>query len=191
MYIINYISWLLYYGFARHLPASTSLIKLGGPSLRRIFTKGFIKKAGKNINIEHGAIFSKSIVIGDNSGIGIDCVLQGEIVIGNNVMMGPQVWIYTRNHEHGRTDIPMIKQGFEQSQKVVIEDDVWIGARVTILPGLTIGRGSIIGASAVVTKDVPEYSIVAGNPAKVVKMRKRVMDSEGLDENISSGYCIS
>lgn len=66
----------------------------------------------------------------------------------------------------------MDKQGWADEKPVVIEDDVWIGLRVTILPGVTIGKGSVIGASAVVTKSVPPYSVVAGNPAKIVKTRK-------------------
>lgn len=86
-------------------------------------------------------------------------------------MMGPYVFIYTQNHNFSRTDISMDQQGWSEEKPVVIEDDVWIGARVTILPGVVIGSGSIIGASAVVTKSVPPYSVVAGNPAKVVKNR--------------------
>ena len=125
---------------------------------------------GKNIDIKKER-FSKSMKIGDNSGIGINCVLQGDVSIGNNVMMGPEVWIYTRNHEHARTDIPMRDQGFEAEKPVVIMNDVWIGSRVTILPGVKIGNGVIIGTGAVVTKDIPDYTIAAGNPAKVVKNR--------------------
>ena len=77
-------------------------------------------------------------------------------------MMGPEVYIYTQNHDFKRTDITMDKQGWSAEKPVVIEDDVWIGSRVTILPGVTIGEGSIIGASSVVTKSCPPYSIVVG-----------------------------
>ncbi len=87
-------------------------------------------------------------------------------------MMGPEVLIYTQNHDFSRTDITMDQQGWADEKPVVIEDDVWIGSRVIILPGVTIGKGSVIGASAVVTKSVPPYSVVAGNPAKIVKTRK-------------------
>ena len=89
-----------------------------------------------------------------------------------NVMMGPNVSIYTSNHKFDRTDIPMIKQGNSETKPVIIENDVWIGANVIILPGVTIHEGSIIAAGAVVTKDVECYTIVAGNPAKVIKKRK-------------------
>jgi maltose O-acetyltransferase len=66
----------------------------------------------------------------------------------------------------------MIDQGFKDKEPVIIEDDVWIGARVIILPGVKIGKGSIVGAGAVVTKDVEPYSIVAGVPAKLIRKRK-------------------
>lgn len=87
-------------------------------------------------------------------------------------MMGPDVFIYTQNHNFSRTDISMDQQGWSEEKPVIIEDDVWIGSRVTILPGVIIGKGCIIGASAVVTKSMPPYSVVAGNPAIVVKNRK-------------------
>ncbi len=66
----------------------------------------------------------------------------------------------------------MIAQGMTETKPVTIEDDVWIGTRVIILPGLTIGRGSILGAGTVVTKDIPPFSVVVGNPGRIVKNRK-------------------
>ena len=95
-----------------------------------------------------------------------------KVVIGNNVMMGPEVIIYTSGHKHDRIDIPMMEQGSSEVQPVKIGNDVWIGGRVIILPGVKVGNGAIIGAGAVVTKDVPDYAIVGGNPAKVIRMRK-------------------
>ncbi len=68
-------------------------------------------------------------------------------------------------------DIPMFEQGYETDEPIIIGNDVWIGSRVTILPGVRIGNGSIVGASAVVSKNVPEYCIVGGVPAKVIKKR--------------------
>ena len=131
-------------------------------------------KHGNNINIERGADFGKGngIIIGDNSGIGVNCKVRGPLEIGKNVMMGPEVRIMTSSHNTERTDIPMCQQGHLPKRKVTICDDVWIGARVIILPGVTIGTGTIIGAGAIVTKDMPKYAVVAGVPAKVVKYRK-------------------
>lgn len=135
---------------------------------------GCFDKHGKNINVEKNADFGKGdgISIGDNSGLGVNCQVRGPLKIGDNVMMGPDVRIMTAKHDTTRTDIPMCQQGHFPKQKVTIGNDVWIGASVIIMPGITVGNGSIIGAGAVVTKDVPEYSVVAGVPAKVIKYRK-------------------
>ena len=131
-----------------------------------------LKKCGRRVNIEKNAEISSSIELGDDSGIGIRAQINGKTIIGNNVMMGPDVCIYATNHRFDRTDIPMNKQGIDVERPIVIDDDVWIGARVIILPGVHIGTGAVIGAGAVVTKDVPAYAVVGGNPARVIKMRK-------------------
>lgn len=95
------------------------------------------------------------------------------LTIGDNVMMGEDVLFLGGGHRHSRTDVPMNKQGSEGKTPLYIESDVWISARVTVLPGCRhIGRGAIIGACAVVTKDVPDFAVVAGNPAKVMKYRQ-------------------
>ena len=86
-------------------------------------------------------------------------------------MMGPDVIILSGNHAHDLIDIPLKFQGNSEEQPVSIEDDVWIGARVIILPGVHVGKGSILGAGAVVTKNIPRYSVVAGNPARIVNVR--------------------
>lgn len=163
---------VLYIIFGKNLPKSQHL-KIAR-KIRLFFAKKILKECGKNVNIEKGAIFNSTCSIGDFSGIGVNCELNGfgGITIGKYVMMGPETVIYTENHSTARTDIPMQQQGFEKPEPVVIEDDVWIGRRVIILPGVTIKKGSVIAAGAVVTKDVPAYSVVAGVPAKVVKVRK-------------------
>lgn len=133
--------------------------------------KKFVTKLGQNVNINKGAEIGYGLEIGDDSGIGRDSIVASDVSIGKAVMIGPQCIIYTRNHAFSRTDIPMIEQGYSDVKPVVINDDVWIGARVTILPGVNVGKGAIIGAGSVVTKNVPEYAIVGGNPAKVIKIR--------------------
>ncbi len=123
-------------------------------------------------NIYGGAV-GEGMSIGDNSNIGpysyIGC--SGKITIGNNVMMGPRVSMFAENHNYSDTSIPMKEQGVSLSE-IVVNNDCWIASNATILAGVTIGEGSIIAAGAVVTKDIPPYSIVAGNPAKVIKSRK-------------------
>lgn len=132
-----------------------------------------MKDVGKNVNIEKGAIFRSQVSIGDYSGIGVRCEIYGPITIGKYVMMGSEVVVYTQNHATSREDIPMQFQGYTEVKPVTIGDDVWIGRRVIILPGVKIGDGCVIGAGAVVSKDTPPYSVVVGNPARVVKFRKK------------------
>jgi len=178
MKIIKVILGKFLYFFFSKLPPSYARIKVGQKQLRKICGKLILERCGKNVNIEKGARFSKQTELGDNSGIGINADLDGKVIIGNDVMMGPNVTILVRNHNFSRTDIPMNQQGMSESRPVTISDDVWIGANVIILPGVKIAKGAIIGAGAVVTKNVPEYAIAAGNPARVVKYRKQEENSE-------------
>lgn len=166
------IGKILYNSIAKHLAQSGSRIFLLGKYFRRFCAKLILKKCGKHVNIEHGAVFNSECELGDYSGIGINCKLNGKVIIGKHVMMGPECLIYTRNHKFDDINITMDKQGFQEWKPVIIGDDVWIGGRVIILPGKHIGNGAIIGAGSVVTKDVEDYSIVAGNPARKVKSRK-------------------
>lgn len=164
---------IAYHAFAKHLPDST---KPGGAlwrALRATFARRMLGPSGDAINIEHGASFGRrrAVKVGSRSGIGIDCRLYGPVTIGAGVMMGPEVIIYASSHSYADSDLPMIDQGYGRDRPVVIEDDVWIGTRAIILPGVRVGRGCIIGAGAVLTRDVPPYSVVAGNPARVVRKR--------------------
>lgn len=111
------------------------------------------------------------ILIGSGSGLGVNCFVHGPLKIGDNVMMGPDVTILTHTHNIERTDIPMGQQG-SRTAEVVIGNDVWIGMRSIIMPGVRIGDGVVIGAGAVVTKDVPDFAIVGGVPARIIKYRK-------------------
>lgn len=166
------IGKILYNLIAKHLAPSGSRIFFLGKYLRRFCGKLILNKCGRQVNIEKGSYFNSECELGDYSGIGINCILDGKVIIGNHVMMGPYCLIYTRNHSFNDTSITMDKQGFQEVKPVVIGDDVWLGGRCIILPGRHIGNGAIIGAGSVVTQDVEEYSIVAGNPAKKVKSRK-------------------
>lgn len=176
------IGWsIFYYVIARYLPVSYRYSILGqvAKACRAIACSYIFAKAGKNINIERGADFGSGtlIEIGNNSGIGINCSVPANLKMGNDVMMGPDVMIIGENHRFDDLQIPMNVQGFKETAPVNIGDDVWIGARVIILPGITIGRGSIIGAGAVVTKDVPPFTICAGNPAHVIRTRDKKSDT--------------
>ena len=164
----------LYYGIGRWLPGHTFFIKpvaFLSKKFRGFCGKLILDKCGKNVNICNLASFSSKIQLGDNSGIGIKAKISGPCIIGNNVIMAPEVSIFTVNHCTERIDIPIKYKGDTEARTVNIGDDSWIGYRAIILPGVTIGKGVVVGAGAVVTKDVPDYAVVAGNPARVVKIR--------------------
>lgn len=174
---------LLYYGFARHLPDSYRFPPFGtlARNIRAFVCKRIFKRMGRNVNVERGAHFGRGadVEIGDDSGIGTNCQVPGTIRIGAYVMMGPDVLILEKNHQYERVDIPMMFQGEKDAPPVIIRDDVWIGARCIILPGVVINEGAIIGAGSVVTKSVPAFAVCAGNPARVIKFRDRSTESQG------------
>lgn len=167
------ICYILYYLLARHLPVSYRPYAFGAKKIRYFICKRLFLECGKNVNVEHGAFFGsgKQVRIGNNSGIGVNCFV-GAVTIGDNVMMGPDVVILSANHKFDCLDVPMCEQGSSVSS-VTIGNDVWLGTRVIVLPGKTIGNGAILAAGAVITKDVDDYAIVGGNPARVIKYRKR------------------
>ena len=165
------IGRIMYGSVAKHLPISYNFLGGVGKCLRRHCGKLILSRCGKNVNIERGAVFSSKVSLGDNSGIGINASLSGKVLIGDNVMMGPCCTFYSRNHAFDRLDIPMCEQGYQDEKPIIIGDDVWIGGHVIVLPGVHVGNGAILAAGAVVTKDVPEYAIVGGNPARVIKYR--------------------
>lgn len=164
-----------YYQFARHLPASYSSQRFGriGRKLRALACRHLFTYVGQEVNIQRGAHFGNGweIEIGDHSDIGLNCTVPGNLKIGRDVMMGPEVMMMANNHQFSDLSRPMRLQGMNKYRAIVIEDDVWIGTRVIILPGVRIGRGAIVGAGAVVTKDVPPFAIVGGNPARIIRFR--------------------
>lgn len=172
---MKFIIFLFYRAVAMKLPKSnTPFVGKISKKIRVAVVSKLFKSVGVNVNVERGARFGykNNIVIGDNSGIGINANIPPDITIGNNVMMGPDCVIYAANHKFDETSIPMNQQGHEPMKKTIIGNDVWIGGRVIMMPGKTIGDGVIVGAGSVVTKDLESYGIYGGNPAKLIKMRK-------------------
>ena len=169
------IALIIYKLILSHLPNSErgNWISLAIRKLRGSVGKILFDHCGSHVNIEKGADFGtgKGIAIGNYSGIGVNCKVRGPLTIGEYVMMGPNVTILTHTHNIERTDIPMGQQGMRVAE-VVIGNDVWIGMRVIIMPGVKVGDGAVIGAGAVVTKDVPAFTVVGGVPAKIIKYRK-------------------
>lgn len=168
------IGVILFYGLARFLPAHTCWIKPVGKlskKIRALSGKLMLEQCGSNVNICKLSKFSTKTKIGNNSGIGYKANITGTCTIGNNVIMGPEVTIFTINHNTDNIDIPIKYQGDAKEKPVYIGDDSWIGYRSIILPGVKIGKGVVIGAGAVVAKDVPDYAVAVGNPARIVKYR--------------------
>lgn len=142
--------------------------------LRAFFWSTFLKKCGKNVYIKPGCKFfhPKGIEIGDHTLIGDNARIGGKfgVKIGSFVSFAGDIDVFTVRNSYEDWHKPLCFQGYTGSP-VEIGDDVWIGTKAVIMPGVKIGRGAIIGASAVVTKDVPSYAIVGGIPAKIIKFR--------------------
>ena len=163
----------LYYGFARYLPKSNTCGNLGG-KFRYALCKHIFKKCGKHVNIERKAWFASGldIEIGDYSGIGVNAHIPNGTIIGNYVMMGPNCFILDVNHNTSDVSRPMCMQGMIEKNITRIGNDVWIGRDVHMTSGRTVADDSIIAMCAVLTKDFPPYSVVGGNPAKLIRSRK-------------------
>lgn len=161
----------LYHGIGIHLPQSFSKFNFGSRVFRQFCAKLILDHCGEWVNIEKGVHFGDGLSIGNGSGIGAFSNVPSAVTIGENVMVGQELLIYTQNHCMERTDIPMREQGMTETRPVEIGDDVWIGSRVTILPGVKIGTGAVIGAGSVVTKNIPDYEVWGGNPAHCLKSR--------------------
>mgnify|MGYP006074235249 FL=1 len=159
-----------------------------GSLLRIFYYKNYerLKKIGKNTTIESGVRFGQP----DTIEIGYNCIFGRNVninsgpsfgvYIGNFVAIADGTFLRSENHRFDKLDIPIQHQGHDSNEiefnnnsySVVIEDDVWIGARVILLSGAHIGEGSVISAGSVVSNKIPPYSIAVGNPARVVANRK-------------------
>jgi len=168
------LALLLYYGIAYHLPDQSFP---GGRLFRRLrepLCRCFFAAAGDGIKIESHVFVAdgRFLRIGTNSGIGTGSRVYGAI-IGDGVMIAPDVLLLKDNHRYDDITVPIDGQGYTVVALPVIDDWAWIGERAIILPGRTVGRGAIVGAGAVVTRDVEPFSIVGGNPAKRIGSREQ------------------
>lgn len=160
------IAWLLY-SFLR-----------GSRRGREWFMQSLFASRGKHLRFDPDGYYTyKNVHLGDNVIIGRGATLmaaESRIIIGNKVMFGPEVMLIAGNHNTsiaGKAMADVKHKRPEDDQDIVLEDDVWVGARATILKGVIVRRGAIIGAGSVVTREVPPYAVVAGNPAKIIRFR--------------------
>ncbi len=177
-YFYENLYLFLYYSFAKHLPKSTTpIIGKLAKKVRRSLCKRIFLRCGNELNVENNVYFGngRDIDAGDFVGLGSNFKMQNRMLkLGNELIMAEDVLFLDGNHTHDCLNIPMGKQGGSGKTPLEIKDDVWIGARVIVLPGCRkIGTGVIIGAGAVVTKDIPDYAIVGGNPARVIRYRNK------------------
>jgi maltose O-acetyltransferase len=137
---------------------------------RQTILQQLLGQIGQNLIIESPfhCVYGENIHIGDHVFLNVSCVILdcNEVRIGHHVMMGPTVQIYTAAHLLQAE--PRI-QGWEVAKPIVIEDNVWLGGGAILLPGVTIGRNAVVGAGAVVPRSVPANTVVAGNPARVLR----------------------
>ncbi|MFB2599450.1 acyltransferase [Herbiconiux sp. P17] len=133
---------------------------------------------GTITSTSHLSKLGQGFEIGPNSGIGdfahIGC--SGGVTIGQNVIIGPYVTFHSQEHNSDRIDIPIREQGTREDP-IVLEDDIWVGSRVTFLAGTTIGHGSIVAAGSVVRSSFPAYSVIGGVPARLLKTRTGPADN--------------
>lgn len=142
--------------------------------VRRIYLRGWLGWMGEGTGVQMGCRFlnGRKVHLGQRNVINFGCLFDGrkfQIRVGNDVSIGPEASILTLGHD------PQSPEFADRGGDVVIGDKVWIGYRALILPGVTIGEGAVVGAGAVVTKDVEPYTIVAGNPARMIGERSKVL----------------
>lgn len=166
------IKLLFYYLFFSKLPNSWWP---GGKIFNRLRVNCVksIVPVGKNTKIQRSVYIGSgnNIVIGNNCQVN-ELVRLDNVNIGNNVMIARECIILGKMHESTDIHTPMNEQGIKDVKKTCIEDDVWLGLRVVVMPGIHIRKGTIIAAGAVVTKDTEAYGIYGGVPAKLIKQRK-------------------
>lgn len=165
----HYFRYRVYMLHGILLPAGSEIMRPDAVKIGKRFSMGTSCRIYCH-DPENGSAISigDRVALNDSVMINADC--GGKITIGNDVLIAPNVVLRASNHKYDSRDKPVNAQGHAAGH-INVSDDVWIGANVVILLNVSIGRGAIIGAGSVVTRDVPPYSIAAGKPAKVIGTR--------------------
>src|SRR5271169_5149050 len=122
--------------------------------------------------LQEGADRSVAIVLGDGTSIAGACVISAvkQVILEEKVLLARNVYISDHTHRHIDTQLPILCQGLDKILPVRVKKGAWLGQNVVVCPGVTIGKGAVIGANSVVTRDVPDFAVAAGAPARVVKI---------------------
>lgn len=171
--MLRLIALGLYYGIACRMPHSYWPITFQANRIRRWLCRLVWAACGKHVSVDASVSFGngRDLRVGDFSALGYNSRFIGPVTIGSDVMIGRDVICRVASHPCDQRADASRQAGYDPAGPVVVGDDVWIGSRVIILPGVNVGRGAILGAGAVITGDVPEYAIVAGNPARIIRYR--------------------
>ena len=162
-----------YYGVAWRLPTQPMPGWRFAYWWRRRLVRHIVDHCGEGVIVKQNCYLGdgSGVTVGDNAQLGHGARIDQDVAIGCDVVMGPDVVIMTNTHAFENPNQPIRLQGNGGSSPVIIEDDVWIGTRVIILPGVRIGRGSVVGAGSIVTRDLPALSVAVGVPARVIRKR--------------------
>ncbi|MGD0200502.1 MAG: acyltransferase [Bryobacteraceae bacterium] len=146
-------------------------------AILRCWLKLILKKCGARLQVQRPFVIlgPAQVAIGDDVSFGAYLHIwgMGGVTIGNRVMIGSHVAITSLTHDYTAAAM----KGTSIARPIVIEDDVWLGTHCVILPGVCVGRGAVVAAGAVVTEDVPPYTVVAGVPARLLKRRPEAIEA--------------
>ncbi len=146
-----------------------------------------LSEIAPSFRVSWGCFVHPDFVAGVHGYMGHGCVICPRVTVGRYVMFGAQVHILGADHRFDLAGTPMVFSGRPELPPTTIEDDVWIGTRAVVFAGTHIGRGSIVAAGAVVTRDVPPYSIVGGVPARVLRARFESEEEQARHDEMLAG----
>lgn len=171
--VIKTLCLFLYYAIGIHFPTQPIPSYRFGYWFRGILLKGIADFCGKGVIVKHRCYLGAGtgFRVGERSQLGENARIDQNVTLGNDVVMGPDVVIMTNAHAFEDLDTPINRQGALPIRPVVIGNDVWLGTRVIVMPGVTIGDHAVIGAGSIVTKDVPPKAVMVGNPARILRYR--------------------